>query len=245
MRKVAVWLAVFLLYSGICAAQQKPVVQVAFLQFAGYAELDESGTPVGKGVALASKLLHEAGYQAELRILPAARIWLGLETGEVHVWPGMLNKPGLEEHTLQTERNLGLVGINLYYLPGTPRPRWPQDIHDKSLIMITNFTYTTALREVLHDPERRLRVNKSNSHIGALRMLLRGRGDYLLDYRTQVSAAMQALGMETLPSIEVVEMPMRFVLSRHSGFAEQLREDLDAAFDRLQAQGVELDVTRQ
>ncbi|PRB84079.1 ABC transporter substrate-binding protein [Pseudomonas sp. MYb185] len=245
MKKAAVWLALFLLCSGVCTAAQQPVVQVAFLNFSGYAERDESGRVVGKGVDLTTRLLHEAGYRAELRILPAARIWLGLESGEVHVWPGMLNKPGLAEHTLQTERDLGRVGINLYHLPGTPPPRWPEDIQGKSLIMITNFTYTTALRQILSDPARDLTVHKSNSHVGAVQMLLRGRGDYLLDYRTQVSSALETLGMQALPSVGVAELPMRFVLSRQSGFAERLKTDLDAAFDRLQAQGVELDVTRQ
>lgn len=76
-------------------------------------------------------------------------------------------------------------------------------------------------------------------------MLQRGRGDYLLNYPAQVEPVFQTLNMEMLPSISLAEMPMRMVLSRHSGFAEQLRSDLDAAFDRLAEEGVELDVTRQ
>lgn len=245
MRSSAFWLALFLLVPGVVVASERPVVQVAFMDFAGYSELDESGQVVGKVVTLVSKLLTEAGYQMEAALLPAARIWQGLESGSVHAWPGILNKPVLDEHTLLTERNLGVVGISLYYLPGTLPPRWPDDLRNRSVITITNFTYTSDIWEVLNDPARNLAINRTSSHEGGLQMLQRGRGDYLLNYPAQVEPVFQKLNMEMLPSISLAEMPMRMVLSRHSGFAEQLRSDLDAAFDRLAEEGVELDVTRQ
>ncbi len=246
MQGIGRWLVLWLLLGSATAwAQPRPEVQVAFMRFPGYSDLDESGRAVGKAVDLVGRLASEAGYDARFRILPAARIWRGLETGDVHIWPGLQNKPGLDEHTLLTERDLGQVMINLYYIPGEPAPVWPQGLRGKSLIMITNFTYTTDLKKVLADPQLELTLLQSNSHHGALQMLLRRRGDYLLDYGVQVEAARAELGLSELPFIQVAEQPMRLLLSRHTGFAEQLREDLDAAFDRLHAQGVELDVRWQ
>lgn len=245
MRSWAFWLTLFLLVPGVVVASEKPVVQVAFMDFAGYAERNEAGEVVGKGVVLVEKLFEEAGYPADITILPPARVWQGLEDGTVHVWPGMLDKPDLDEHTLLSERDLGRIGINLYHLPETPAPRWPADLYDRSVITITNFTYTSELWAVLNDPARNLTIHRTGSHTGALQMLQRGRGDYLLDYRTQVGSALAELGMEPLPEVAVAEIPMRFVLSRHADFAQQLKADLDAAFDRLQAQGGEMDVTLQ
>lgn len=242
------WLVVWLLLTlGSSAAwsQVRPEVQVAFMRFPGYADLDESGRATGKAVDLIGRLVSEAGYDAKIRVLPAARIWMGLETGNIHIWPGLLNKPGLAEDTLLTGRDLGQVKINLYYHPDQPMPEWPQGLRGKSLIMITNFTYTSDLEKMLADPQLDLTLLESNSHRGALQMLLRKRGDFLLDYGAQVDVVKQELGVDALPCIQVAEQPMRLVLSRHTGFAEQLRADLDAAFDRLQAQGVELDVSLQ
>lgn len=246
MQGIGRWLVLWLLLgSAAVGAQPGPEVQVAFMRFPGYAELDESGRAVGKAVDLVAKLVDEAGYGARVRILPAARIWQGLETGDIHIWPGVLSKPGLDEHTLLTQRDLGRVMINLYYLSGEPEPAWPQGLRGKSLIMITNFTYTTELERMLADPQLQLTLLQSNSHRGALQMLLRGRGDYLLDYGAQVDAVQAELGLAALPFVQVAEQPMRLVLSRHTAIAEQLRDDLDAAFDRLHAQGEELDVTLQ
>ncbi len=237
MKTILVWLALFLVSPGILADSEKPVVKVVFLSFADYSQRGESGEVVGKGVDIVRQLFAEAGYPIEVSILPAARIWIGLENGSIHAWPGIANKPGLEQHTLQTEHNIGRVAINLYYLPGTPPPRWPDDIYNKSIITITNFTYTNEVRRLLSDPARNLTIHGSASHVGAVRMLLRGRSDYLLDYRSQVGAALDTLDMSGLPSVPVLDLPMRFLLSRHSGFAEQLKRDLDAAYERLQARG--------
>lgn len=240
MRAIRIWLTLLLLWSGLLSASDKPVVNVVFLNFAGYSERSESGEVVGKGVDVVRKLFQEAGYPIEISLLPAARIWRGLENGSIHAWPGIANKPGLEQHTLQTERDIGGVGIQLYYRPGEPQPRWPEDLVNKSVITITNFTYTTELRNLLNEPQRNLVIHKSGTNVGAVQMLLWERGDYLLDYRSQVGAALHDLGMTSLPSVPIIELPMRFLLSRHSGFAEQLKVDLDAAHDRLLERGEDI-----
>ncbi|SDR79102.1 polar amino acid transport system substrate-binding protein [Halopseudomonas xinjiangensis] len=223
----------------------KPLVQVGLMPFPGYSFSDEKGLPAGKTVKLTRLLLNQAGYPHEIRIMPPARIWRGLEDGTVHVWPGVISKPGLEDHTQLTDRTLGLVGINLYARPGSALPVWPDGIAGKRIILITNYTYTNDLLRTLYDANRAVRFHRGSSHTGAVNMLLRGRGDYLLDYRAQVDPIVARLGMEPLPFVQVAEQPMRFLISRKSGFADRLKNDLDRAFDELAAQGAELDVTRQ
>lgn len=221
------------------------VLQVAIMHFPGYSEVDASGEPAGHTVSLLEKLLHQAGLSYQIRILPAARIWKGLEDGSVQIWPGIVNKPGLEAHTMLTRRNLGVVGINLYYQPGEQAPEWPQGIQGKRVILITNYTYTAQLMRTLNDPALNLTFHTGSSHMGAVRMLLRDRGDYLLDYRVQVDSVAKALDIDALPHLTVAEQPMRLVVSRRTPNAGGVVEALDRAYDQLSAQGVELDVTRQ
>lgn len=223
----------------------RPVVQVGIMRFPGYSYMDEQGQAKGVMVDLTRLLLERAGYRSAIRILPSARIWLGLEDGQVHLWPGIVNKPGLDKHTLLTERDLAKVAINLYSRPGTPRPVWPQGLIGKRVILITNYTYIKSLLERLQDPALNLSFDSSISHQGALEMLLRGRGDFLLNYRAQVDPLIADMGLKPLPFIEIAEHPMRFVLSRESGLAEQLKADLDRAYDELAAEGVELDLGKR
>lgn len=232
-------------YAQLAADSEMPLVRVGIMMFPGFSEMDEHGQAVGKTVRLTRRLLEQAGYRAEIRIMPAARIWRGLEGGQVHLWPGIVNKPGLDSHTLLTDRDLGQVGINLYYRAGEPVPELSSGLDGKRLIRITNYTYIQSLVSKLNDPGSGLVPVSSISHRGALQMLLKRRGDYLLDYEVQIEAAARELGIDVPPSVQLAEQPMRFVLSLNSGFAPQLKADLDRAFDELAARGEELDVTRQ
>lgn len=235
----------FVVASELAPQAGRPVVQVGIMQFPEHAYLDDQGLAAGITVDLTRRLLKRAGYRADIHILPSARIWRGLEDGEVHLWPGIVNKPGLDDLTLLTEGDLAQVAINLYYLPGRPKPAWPADLAGQRLILITNYTYIKSLLESLKDPALEISFATSMSHAGALEMLLRGRGDFLLNYRAQVEPAVAQMGLEPLPFIQIAKHPMRFVLSRQSGFAEQLKADLDRAYDELAAEGVELDVAKR
>lgn len=243
MRRLLMWVLVLSFSGAVIAEDLRPKVKVAVIEFPGYTERNADGELVGKTVTLTRKLIVEAGYDPEFLALPTARIWLGLQNGDIDIWPGVMNKPDMTEHTLLTERDMGKVRIYLYHRPDTPTPVWPEGLRGKNVIIITNFTYTQNMRQLLQKTVGNL--YQSGSHAGAVDMLMRGRGDYLLDYRSQVETILQQRGMELLPSMEVAAQPMRFMISRRSPLALQLREDLDAAFDRLQAAGEELDVSLQ
>lgn len=227
----------------VTATEQRPQVKVAILDFPGFAQINESGELVGKTVSLTRKLIVEAGYEPQFQILPTARIWQGLKSGQIDIWPGIMNKADMERFALLTERDLGDVTIYLYHRPDTVPPAWPEGLRGKDVIVITNFTYTQNMLQTLAGLVGN--IYQSASHEGAVEMLLRGRGDYLLDYRSQVEPVLKRRSIGPLPNIAVATQAMRFVLSRRSPLAPQLREDLDAAFDRLQAAGVNLDLARE
>lgn len=230
---------------GSVAADSRPVVEVALMDFPGYSEMNANGEIVGKTVQLVTRLLQQAGYPYRLRMLPAARIWRGLEDGSVDLWPGSVTRPGWEFFTLQTDRSLGRVGINLYYRAGEPAPVWPEGLRGKKLILMMNHIYTRELLSTVEDPTLGVEIHRGSSHAGAVTMLLRGRGDYLLHYRSQVDPVLVEMGLDPLPSLQIIEVPIRFTVSQRSGFAEQLKTDLDQAYDELALQGVELNVTQQ
>jgi len=46
-----------------------------------------------------------------IRILPVRVYGVGLESGEVHLWPGIVNKPGLDKIHLGDRAGLGPGGI--------------------------------------------------------------------------------------------------------------------------------------
>lgn len=221
-------------------AANKPVVQVGFYEFAPYSYTDAQGQPTGAILQLTARLLEQAGYQAQFRSFPSARLYSGLQDGSVHLWPGAPGKTELLDHTLEAETVLGEIVLNLYFRRDTQMPRLPEDLQGRGMIMITGYTYWQQVNQWLNDPTLAISEHRTSSHISALEMLQRRRADFLLDYSTPVEQARRQLGMRELPFVQLQRIPLRMIVSRHAPGAEALRDALDRAYQELQAAGVDL-----
>ncbi|SDQ01719.1 polar amino acid transport system substrate-binding protein [Ectopseudomonas guguanensis] len=222
------------------AAETRPRIQVGYYEFPPYSYTDAQGQPAGSGLELTARLLDVAGYQADFRSYPGARLYGGLLDGSIHLWAGASGKPGLAEHTLEGRHLLGEITLNLYFRHDTPVPRIPEDLEERGVILITGYSYWQDVNRWLEDPARRIIHHRTASHVSALQMLQRRRGDYLLDYQAPVEQAKRELGMDEIPFVEVQRLPLRLIYSRHAADAERLRDELDRAYEQLTESGEDL-----
>ena len=222
------------------AAEAERRVHVGYYEFPPYSYTDEQGLPSGAGLELAARLLDEAGYQADFRSYPGARLYSGLLDGSIELWLGASGKPELAEHTLEGKHLLGEISLNLYFRLDTPAPIIPDDLHDRGVILITGYSYWQEVNQWLEDPVRNIIHHRTRSHTSALEMLQRRRADYLLDYRAPVEQAMRTLDMGELPFVELQRLPLRLIYSRRAPDAERLRADLDRVYQQLLDAGKDL-----
>lgn len=221
-------------------ADARPRIHVGYYEFPPYSYTDAQGQPSGSGLELTARLLEEAGYQAEFRSYPGARLYSGLQDGSVQIWPGAPGKQELADHTIEGRHLLGEITLNLYFRPDTPPPRLPDDLQGRGVILITGYSYWQEVNQWLEDPARRITRHRTSNHTSALEMLQRRRGDYLLDYQAPVDQARRILNQEALPFVEVQRLPLRLIFSRHAPDAERLRDDLDRAYQALVEAGEDL-----
>lgn len=222
------------------ADDPRPLVQVGYYEFPPYSYTDSQGRPNGAILHLSKRLLEHAGYRAELRSYPSARLYNALQDGSVQVWPGAPGKMELREHTLETHTQLGEIVLNLYFRRDTLPPRLPDDLKGRGVIMISGYTYWQPVNEMLNDPQLAVEQHRTGTHTAALEMLQRRRGDFLLDYQTPVEQARKRLGMHELPYLELQRIPLKLIVSLHAPGAEALRDTLDRAYAELQAAGEDL-----
>ncbi|MGG2399114.1 substrate-binding periplasmic protein [Pseudomonas sp. SH1-B] len=215
-------------------------IHVGYYEFPPYSYTDDQGHPSGSGVRLTARLLEKAGYQAEFRAYPGARLYNGLLDGSIQLWFGAAGKAELAGHTFESRHSPGDIILNLYYRQDTPRPHLPDDLHDSGVILITGYSYWQDINHWLQDPARNITQHRTSSHASALQMLLRQRADYLLDYQAPVDQARRELGISSLPSVEVQRVPLKLIVSRHAEHAEALRDALDEAYQQLQDEGADL-----
>ncbi|HLA31333.1 MAG TPA: transporter substrate-binding domain-containing protein [Pseudomonas sp.] len=221
-------------------AAAKPLVQVGYYEFPPYSYSDSQGRPSGAILRLTKRLLEHAGYSAEIRAYPSARLYSGLQDGSVQVWPGAPGKPELLEHSLETRNQVGEIVLNLYFRRDTLLPRLPEDLKGRGLIMITGYSYWQPVNQLINDPALAIEQHRTSTHTAALEMLQRRRGDFLLDYQTPVEQARKNLGISELPFLQLQRIPLKLIVSRHAPGAEALRDALDRAYEELQAAGEDL-----
>ncbi|WP_435607337.1 substrate-binding periplasmic protein [Pseudomonas knackmussii] len=217
-------------------------LDVGYYEFPPYIFTDDDGSTQGLGAELVRKLLRQAGYRAELHSLPSARLYQSLQDGSIQVWAGAPGKPELADSTLECAHTLGHVELNLYRLATRPAPRLPQDLVGKRIILISGYSYWRPATELLDDPALKLEVHRTSTHAAALQMLLRDRGDYLLDYQAPVEQARRDAGMPPLAATALFRLPLKLILSRRTPDAEQLRQRLDHAYEELHSAGERLEL---
>lgn len=238
------FLAVFSCLLGIChahaGARPPATVQVGFYEFPPAIFTGTDGTAQGPLADVIRQVFIQAGYPLQLRSLPSARLYTGLQDGSVQVWAGAPGKPQLEGHTDIGKVQIAEITLNLYRLPDTPAPELPQGLAGRKLIMINGYTYWPGINEMLDDPQLAIEKHRTSTHEAALGMLLRRRGDFLLDYEVPIDQISQQLGVAVPPFQTLQRLPIHFILSRHMPNSRKLLDALDKAYLELQAAGVDL-----
>lgn len=224
----------------IASAQSVPTdktISVGYYEFQPYSWTDENGQPQGSILDLTERLLRHAGYQGEYRSLPGARLYMELKNGSVQLWPGAGGKSELAGHTYEARHSLGNFNLVLFRREGEPPPKIPTDLRGRSVITISGYSYWKPVNDMLAAHHLGVTRHRTSTHIAALEMLHRNRGDFLLDYQAPVEQARQKLNLPELPYTVLQDIQLRLIASRHASGSQRLIDELDKAYEELNATG--------
>lgn len=204
------------LSGSVCAERdpENPLIlerplDISFTEFRPYGYTDVDGSTKGSIVGLVKGLLDHMQLPYTMRSRPTARIYHQLKVGELDVFLGPMGVPSLQGHVWEVPLPEHLsVSLYLWRKLGTPEAIEVPDLQDQSLAIINGFTYR-GLLEQLEDPEYAITLTRTSSHENALKMLVSGRTDYLLDYGAPIEAL--------LPQYPNVKLLRHLVQSRRVG----------------------------
>jgi polar amino acid transport system substrate-binding protein len=120
----------------------------------------------------------------------------------------------------------------------------PSSLRKRGVIIIGGYNYWPQVNQMLHDPQLQIRLHRTATHTSALEMLKQRRADYLLDYEVPVSQALNRLGMEALPHVELHKVAIRFIVSRHTEDSQAVVDSLDRAYAEMSAAGEDLSLPK-
>jgi polar amino acid transport system substrate-binding protein len=205
---------------------------VSIAEFWPYTYSDEDGKVEGDAVALLRATLGRLNMPYQIDFRPPARIYHQLKVGEVDVWIGVLDIPSLKQHVwavaLPEEFNIELF---LWHRPETVEARDLSGLKGQSLAVINGYTYKGFIDE-LAAPHNRIRLYSSSGHESALRMLISGRADYLLDYRRPIEVLLQDYPEVTLMKYHIRSRQLGFLVSRKASQSLSLFDALKQAVEK-------------
>lgn len=227
------------------AVEAPRTLTVGYYDFPPAIYSDAQGRPQGPLVDLTRRVVEEAGFQAQFRGLPSARLYAALQSGRIDLWPGAPGKPELRDDTLEGRETLAEINLNLYHRPDTPPPTGPESLRKRGVIIIGGYNYWPQVNQMLQDPSLGIRLHRTATHASALQMLKQRRADYLLDYEVPVNQALKRLGMDKLPHIQMHKVAIRFIVSRHTDDSQAVVDALDRAYAEMAAAGEDLDLPEE
>ena len=173
----------------------------------------------------------EIGYRVEWQELPIGRIYRYLREGQIDLWAGSSRVPYVADFTVEPDFQPMEIRLCAFHLPETPSVDSVADLRASQLILIRGYTYLGVLDEAIED--RRTPYDLAPSHTSGMRMLREGRGDYLLDFKSPATTALEEVDVPDIQRSHITQWPIAHVFSHHTDDLETIIERMEAAWERI------------
>jgi len=203
-----------------------------FTEFPPYTYTNDEGVACGYFVDIIADLLKQKGIPHTFSSNPTPRIYFQLKTGEADIYLGPQGVPNLQEHirVIPMPERFN-IRLSLWRKPSTPNIPNLTALENTRLAIINGFGYGGVLQQ-LDTGNGHLRIVRSNSHGSAVKMLISDRVDYLLDYEKPIRKQLALHPTEILLKQPILNIPVAFMVSRHTGNSLELFTTLSAAVER-------------
>lgn len=236
IRKLVFFLLVSFCFTSPAQAQPlRDTLIVGYVDVPPLAYEGTDGRAEGVFIELTRRVADEAGYDLDFRYLPVSRAYYYLRTGGIDIWPGVTDVPALKGEVRESFVSPLPFQLSAWGMENTPPVSHFNDLKDRTLILISGYTYGGLAERLERTPG--ISLTEAPNHLAAVAMLNRGRGDYLLDYQDPVKAVLDVYPVRGIREYPVRTRNAAWVFSLANPRSSQLREEFDDAYLRLAQRG--------
>ena len=218
------------------ARGEAPVLKAGVLDFPPYYIVKNENDVRGSLAEVIRKVLDRAGFTYVLNGYPPKRLYKNIADGTVQVWLGVGGVPDYEGKVLYSDIKVEEIEVRLYTLDGKPLLRKMEDLKGKTVILQRGYGYG-GLVSFLEDPRNKITPDYTDGHELAFKKLLKGRAEYLMDYRQPADAVISKERLSGVKSIPMKTLGVHFIVSKKAPDAENLLKKIDAAYLALKKEG--------
>ncbi|HTH18277.1 MAG TPA: transporter substrate-binding domain-containing protein [Magnetospirillum sp.] len=212
------------------AAKAAEPVKVGCVEFPPLTYTDANGRPAGKAIELVTAVLAHAGLPYEIKCYPGARLMANLRDGTSHA-AMLIRHPDIVDSVLYGRMPMAYLELDGFRLARTPPLGAIENSRGKSVILLRGYGYGGWV-DFFKEPANGMAVSYADSRPAALKMLLSGHGDYLIDYAVPATLALGD-GVAPLQTEVLTRLETYFVVSRNVPHAERLLGRIEDSFREL------------
>lgn len=218
------------------ARGEAPALKAGVLDFPPYYIVKNENDVRGSLAEVIRKVLGRAGYTYVLNGYPPKRLYKNIADGTVHVWLGVGGVPDYEGKVLYSDIKVEEIEVRLYTLDGKPLLKSIEDLKGRTVILQRGYGYG-GMVSFLEDPRNKITPDYTDGHELAFKKLLKGRADYLLDYRQPAEALIRKERIGGVKSSSMKTLGVYFIISKKTPDAENILKKIDAAYLTLKKEG--------
>lgn len=239
---ISLLMGILLTAEGLSAG---PLV-VGTIWFPPFYNIEKDGDRVtgisGINVDIVTKVLDAIGEPYVLKYYPAKRLYANMIKGTTHLFYGIRVPEShiSPEYIIHSRNTISKITLRAFHLETTPTINTRTDLIGKSVIVFRGYGYGGFI-EFVKSPEAKMTIHTADTQVNGLKMLKKGRADYLIAFERPALAAMKTFPDGTLDDVTFSE-PLYvadgyFVLSRKLPDVESLLSRMEKAYERLEAEG--------
>ncbi|WP_135081559.1 hypothetical protein [Terasakiella sp. SH-1] len=209
-------------------------LRFGYIEFAPAFYTSPTGQPKGDLIKTFGKIAQKAGFYWTAKSYPTPRLLRNLQTGDVDVTM-LVRHPLFENAALMGDLPVGKIRLRAYRKPDQVAVTKLTDLQGKSIITILGYGYGGQIKYI-DDPANRIEKYAVLDHGLAVKMLLNGRADYLLDYVGPVQTAMEHLKINPaqVQGDVIQDSDVFLIVSKSVSNPEQLLRTLQVAYQGIQ-----------
>jgi polar amino acid transport system substrate-binding protein len=232
----ALFFSVFIPLNHTLANEHFKKLKVAFVEFPPMEYVGSSNKPAGVFIDITKAVLDNAGIDFEFVQLPVSRTYLYIKDGNIDLWPGLAGIPALQGYVIESHSIPVTITLSAWHLKNNTNIEGISDLTAKTVILINGYTYGGLLYKITK-PEFGMTALYAPNHLSGLKMLQRGRGQYLLDYNEPIFNQLETYSVEDLSHTMLNIRDGAFIISKKTPKAQQLRQILDQSYKQLVSEG--------
>jgi len=233
------FIGMFFFVFGLGRCFAKPL-EVGMLHFPPYYEIKGTDQVEGIFVDFLKKVMDEADIEYTFKGYPPRRLYQNVASGKTDIWMGTTDVKAYEGKVEVSPERIVNIYLRAYSVGDTPVAKSPADLKGKSVITIHGYNYAGFIK-FLKAPDNNIQINDTPTHKQALKMLQKGRADYLIDYKMPLENTLDKMSaIEDLKFGDLKEIGIYINVSKKTPNTSEVMDNIMDAYQTLQEKG-ELD----